>query len=272
MKPLTIDEVKKSELETLVIFRNFCEKHGLRYYLAFGTLLGAVRHRGYIPWDDDVDVQMPREDYDFFVAHFNEEAVDHRSVLAKENCPDFYVNFAKVVDDRTVMREEEGTMDVGVWIDIFPLEYMVDNERRYRRLNKLYKDLFWMDHRRTLQFKKGRVWYKNLLLPAFRLLCPSHERVDAMRARCVRRMRAAGKSETYGLLHRDYQIWGVPVFQKADYEPSDRLEFEGELFDVPGNYDRILRKIYKNYMELPPPEKRVSHHKYVCYWKESAAL
>ena len=97
MKEIGIDELKKLQVEMLVLIDEFCQHNNIRYSLSSGTLIGAVRHKGYIPWDDDIDIMMPREDYDRFVSTFN-GAYGHLSLLAPEiNC-NYYAPYANVFD------------------------------------------------------------------------------------------------------------------------------------------------------------------------------
>lgn len=104
MKHIDIDELKQIQFDILVAVHDFCVEHDLKYTLAFGTLLGAVRHKGYIPWDDDIDIAMCRKDYDFFVSHFNGTS-DFYKVYDIRTDEDYVYGFAKVADTRTVLVE-----------------------------------------------------------------------------------------------------------------------------------------------------------------------
>lgn len=135
---LTIAEVQAEGTRLLAIFDRFCREHELRYFVAYGTLLGAVRHSGPIPWDDDVDVVMPRPDYDRFIETFSDEGTDNAFVFAPGR-PDYPVHFAKLISTRTRMSEYLARYpdDYGVFVDIFPLDGV---PRRWPRLHKGFVD------------------------------------------------------------------------------------------------------------------------------------
>ena len=127
---------------------SFCEAHGLRYFLSSGTLIGAVRHKGYIPWDDDIDIYMPRKDYEQFLRTFKDKTGNYRvlapSVSESTGSDAYYYTFAKVIDTRTLMVEKETKgFEIGVFMDIFPVDYVTDNmqerERVFKQKKLLYK-------------------------------------------------------------------------------------------------------------------------------------
>ena len=133
-----LSEIKKIELDILRAFRSFCEKNSLRYFLAYGTLLGAVRHGGFIPWDDDIDVAMPRTDYERFLKEFRDERYEVYDLSKKG----YFYPFAKLCDTTTVLIEEMSVKNsIGVYIDIFPMDGIADNDQsqhsKAKRLMKL---------------------------------------------------------------------------------------------------------------------------------------
>ena len=125
MEEIGIDKLKQIQLDMLKDIHAFCVEHDIRYSLAFGTLLGAVRHKGYIPWDDDVDIMMPREDYNRFIRSYGNNI--YRIADMSVN-PDYGLPFAKVEDVLTVIEENvEGGSVFGIYIDVFPVDYIPDN-------------------------------------------------------------------------------------------------------------------------------------------------
>ena len=137
MKEMTLEELQQVEFDLLDVFANFCDKHGLTYFLAYGTLIGAARHRGFIPWDDDIDVMMPRPDYEKFLELY----VDSGRYVLKTHDRDssYFYPFAKLVNSDTKFIEcncDESTL--GVFVDIFPLDGVPTNKIRQR-----YRALKW---------------------------------------------------------------------------------------------------------------------------------
>ena len=120
-KYINVEELKHIQLDMLSDIAEFCEQNNIKYFLAYGTLIGAIRHKGYIPWDDDIDICMPRPDYDKFLSLYNKKDSAYKAV-AFELDENYKLPFAKVNDTRTVMWETMYDQDVfGVYIDVFPL-------------------------------------------------------------------------------------------------------------------------------------------------------
>ena len=136
MKELTIEELKQYQLGILKVVAEYCEGNEIKYWLDCGTLLGAVRHKGYIPWDDDIDIGMLREDYDKFIYSFN-SSNERYKVYSIENNPDFYFPHAKVLDTDTVLYEpDENGLKLNINIDIFIYDNAPDDERLTKRMFK----------------------------------------------------------------------------------------------------------------------------------------
>ena len=137
MKNLTSKEIQQIGLSILKKFADYCEEHGLHYSLAYGTLLGAARHEGFIPWDDDVDVLMGREDYDKMIEYYNKgERIDGLSLLYPNETSDYLTPFAKLCDDRTVAKEKSTKNKHGVWIDIFPVDKVPEDPNKALKFQK----------------------------------------------------------------------------------------------------------------------------------------
>ena len=126
MKKLTDKEVKQIELDILEYVHNFCEENGLKYIMNYGTLIGAVRHKGFIPWDDDIDISMPRADYEKLIASFPKNG--RYKILDHRTSKDYFNNFVKVIDTNTkiVDNRNDKTYESGLFIDIFPMDRFDD--------------------------------------------------------------------------------------------------------------------------------------------------
>ncbi len=140
MDILSLEEIKSFSLDILVFFDKYCSDNNLRYYLAFGTLLGAVRHRGFIPWDDDIDVYVPRPDYDRVIEQFKDPDGRYAAVSCFNDASYLYP-FAKIVDRKIKSMTESGEIGAnGLGIDLFPLDGlpsdMDETERLFRRMNR----------------------------------------------------------------------------------------------------------------------------------------
>ena len=161
MEELGIDKLKQIQLDMLKDIHTFCVEHEIRYSLAFGTLLGAVRHKGYIPWDDDIDIMMPREDYNRFIRSYGNQTYKIADMSVN---PNYGLPFAKVEDVLTVIEENvEGESVFGVYIDVFPVDSIPDNmlaRRSFYKMKSLLNTLFDL---KTVRLNKSRSLLKLLV-------------------------------------------------------------------------------------------------------------
>lgn len=271
MKKIKSEEVRKIELDLLLDFVDFCDKHKLTYFLAYGTLLGAVRHKGFIPWDDDVDVFMPREDYNRLREMYNEKkenefyvAVDPESDIAKHT-------IVKIMDTRTIKKEngldyKKGYL--GVDIDIFPLDGVPADEEEFRKWHKklikyylkhLYKELrFSGTFARNLKMFIQKIvygCYVTSLKKVFSETKALHELYP------YEESEYAGCFETYCMEDNNR-------LKREWFKETVLLDFEGYKMKAPKDYHQVLTKLYGDYMKLPPEEMRVTHHGNNMFWKE----
>ena len=264
MHQLSIDELKTIQLEILGIVSKFCEEHKITYWLDGGTLIGAVRHKGYIPWDDDIDVGMLRPDYDRFITEFNKSGGRYK-VVCYENAPDFYQAFAKVMDTDTILYEpDEKGRKLCVNIDIFVYDDAPDDAEA---VNDMFKkrNLFYICNvarqARIFQKPKG-----NLI----RRLCVYALRTAVRvfpRNYFVRKMIENSKRYVNSGTKRIGNFSGVArmTCDKRVFKSFIDGEFEGRHYKIPAGYDEYLREFYGNYMQLPPAEKRISTHIFKAY-------
>ena len=259
------EEAKELMLSLLLKFAGYCQEHNLRYFLAYGTLLGAVRHKGYIPWDNDIDVWMPRPDYERFRVMAASDPVS-----PEMSCLDYHETrtfpFLKAIDNRTALREHFLVTEenLGLYIDIFPLDGLPDDDRKIRKIlskSETYNKLFALaNYRFNTGSSKVIRFMKNIFYPILRLL--------SNRWICERINRLC---EDYNFDKSFYVgniVWGYPSkerLQKAWFEPTEGI-FEHHNFVIPKGYDSILRTYYGDYMRIPPKEKRVTHY-YDVNWK-----
>lgn len=261
MEPISLKELQTITLELLVEFDELCQKHNIKYVLGGGSLLGAVRHQGFIPWDDDADVNMLREDYEKLLAISNTiEYKEERKIISLKD-KSFARNFARYVRTDYHKNEEgfEETDCPWVGIDIFPIDYVPEDDALFEKqvkklafIRNLLLTSVTVPNSGTSFAKKMT---KNILRP-FTKLIGSFKLAEMMDRECQRynncdHTYVAGVSGMYGLRER---------WKKEQYDPVVRLPFEGHSFPAPANYDIYLSNLYRNYMELPPEDKR----KYSC--------
>ena len=266
MKIVTETERKEISVEILSDFDRICRKYGITYYLAYGTLIGAVRHKGFIPWDDDIDVWIPIHQIEKLFEHLRQESkyqlIDH----FKDT--NWVWPFSKLVDTRTIdididsTRYEALQTQRGQAIDLFPLlkvesidsATIVEMQKCEKKIEILFK------------YEKG-FFDKNI---PKKLFC------EGLKA--VRKDTNYYRKKIYELelSCKDGKLSGYPFspYQMKDFhttkafEPTE-LEFEGKRFMAPSGYDEILTNIYGDYMTLPPKDKQVTRHlSYQTYWKE----
>jgi len=132
MKQINSDTIKQLQTELLKEFHEYCEKNGLKYCLFFGSLIGAVRHNGFIPWDDDIDIIMNRKDYEYLLAHYNDEHYPQRRLVTRYNTDDYSLLFAKLTDTSIYSFQWDFNTDTGIWLDIFPYDYLPDGKLRQK--------------------------------------------------------------------------------------------------------------------------------------------
>lgn len=265
-----IDSAEQKELMLGILdyIVEYCRQNGLVYYLIGGSLIGAVRHGGFIPWDDDIDIAMMRTDYEKLVQSFNSNADSRYELLEIRTKPDFYLPYAKIIDRRTVLVESvHGVCPIGVNIDIFPLDYISEEAKNYYADTYLKKSLLEriVSHKSML-IRRDRPLWKNAITLFLRLICPiPYGYYTKKRIQRAEKLISKEPTEWIANLHG---AWGAREITRADnfQYPVEGL-FEGRKVNLPNGYDSWLTNVYGDYMTLPPEEKRVPHHDYIVYWR-----
>ncbi len=265
MKKMTNQEIRESVFFMLLSFAEYCDKKGLRYYLCAGTLLGAVRHKDFIPWDDDIDIFMPRPDYMRLHALLREECIKPYYKLKSGVMGNSVIPFAKIVDTRTVAITKFNDLDNILWIDIFPLDGVPSDEKKCGRL--LRKANIWRTLFAYSVANLGTGITKWRAIAKMPLVLVAHM---IGYKKCAANL--AGLANIYKFDESVYIadiVWTVGKkdrIKKSEYLPYVDLEFHGHMFHAPTCWDQYLKNIYGDYMKLPPKDKRYSH----CidaYWK-----
>ncbi len=262
-----LNELKKIELEMLKEFILICKRHSLKYYLLGGSCLGAVRHKGFIPWDDDIDVGMPRDDYDNFMEIAQLELPEHlflQNYITDPQCP--FV-FAKLRNSSTTYIEKSvENLDInhGIYIDIFPLDGFTENKWKSKKFffkNRIYK------YRIAKIFNIEKSPKENILKKllndiyefAINIYCKDLSKTIKKQDK-LHRLFCFEKSN---LVANHSGAWGKKeIVLKEYFGEGTKGIFEETEVCLPKNYDKYLTSLYGDYMTPPPPEKRIGHHYY----------
>lgn len=256
-------ELQLCELSILKDVKKICDKHNITYFLSSGTLLGAVRHKGFIPWDDDVDIEMPYEDYLRFLEIAPKELPkEDYSIQTSDSDADFNRMFAKVRKNNTTMMATYETKikgHHGVWIDIFPMTYISGKlDLKLKKLAVRLSNFLLMNE----QFEINKQWIKSQTNIVFFALISLIVKLPAKLRRRLHNLLTKfvfhskkGKYISY-IWTNITSVYDPDVF----FGGSKQLLFEDELFGVPYDYDKYLRVTYGDYMTPPPPDKRDGGH------------
>lgn len=268
-----IKEIQKIELNILKYFKSVCVANGLRYYMAFGTLIGCVRHKGFIPWDDDIDVFMPYSDYLKLVQIFKNSDQKKYKLVSYETDDRYTAALPKIIDTDTHLIQNYGfveKVELGLYIDIFPLAGTGNdlNEVRHNLMEQKKIADQWC-RADTAMFVPRDSWKIKGLLRWFRNL--------PCKMKGYRYYIKQINQYMYGHSFDDYKFvtrFGLPfedfydyLWKKEDFGEGVELEFEGDTYCVPQNYDHLLTQMYGDYMKLPPKEKQVTIHDSKMYIK-----
>lgn len=266
MKDIQLEELKTIQVEILQAVHDYCTEKGLKYSLCGGALIGAIRHKGFIPWDDDIDILMPRKDYMELCNHFNENTGPYK-LQSLYNNPNFDLPFAKVEDSRTVIEENTNRAHkIGVSIDVFPYDNLGNTETEsYKKEQSvalwrtLYKGKMIKVTNRNSFVKKCSI-YASKVVASFFTIRYLAERIDKKSGDI------AFATEYVGDL-----VWGYgkrEIVKRNVFENVVMVPFEDRQFFAFSEYDTYLRQVYGDYMQLPPEDKRHSPHVIKgAYWK-----
>ncbi len=246
-----------TQIEILDEIVRICENHGLHYYLVGGTLLGAIRHQGFIPWDDDLDIAMPRQDYIKF-CELCKTQLDSKyflhNIVSDEK---YWLIFAKIRKKGTVINEEAvKNIDVekGIYVDIFPFDDAPKEKKYFRtKIIKILSNVIYVKRGIFMNYSKKQKAFANILQPfSIKFLTGVQHKLM---------MWHSNKNSPYYINYGSNYDTVKQTIPKDKYEPYKLADFEGKQYRIPNDYDYVLKRIYNNYMELPPVEKRVFRHK-----------
>lgn len=269
LKELSLRDIQLGEFEILKKVHKICEELNIHYYLFYGTLLGAVRHKGFIPWDDDVDIVMPRKDYNVLMEYIktNSDNLKPLKLMHYSTNKDYIYPIARISDERYTLRfKNTKEYGLGLFIDVYPLDgcgNTTDEARKIWNKNKIKK--FWVGVYGINRYEKST---KN----AFKSLL-KYISMQVVKLFNVPKMIAQLDTDASKLSFDDYEyvgctaweVSGLGYFRKELLDGTISVEFEDGMFYAPKRYDEVLKETYGDYMQLPPENKRIPHHEYNAY-------
>ena len=265
MKEISIIEKRQLLIDILNEIDEFCQENNITYFLTYGTLLGAIRHNGFIPWDDDLDICLLRDDYEKLLKEFSSESgyIEIINYLNKKN---YIWPHAKIIHNKTISIENNiYKAAIGVHIDMFPLDSISGSFQEAEiHVNKVlrWRNILTIKY---LKISKYRVFYKNIAIILSKLLFIIPDRI------IIRKIENMSKKfkdcENTDYLCSFFGAYGVrEISQFRNFKSVIFHSFEGKDYCIPVGFDDYLSTIYGDYMTLPPKEKRYSTHSLKEYW------
>lgn len=264
MRKMTQKELRITQINILKAFREFCEFYNLKWWMDAGTLLGAVRHKGYIPWDDDIDVSMLRADYAQATRLFNSWAKDNNYEQYEMIAPDIGNNFdypfGKIIDNSTILYEYAGgkKIEIGVYIDVFVFDNAPADKNEYCKM--LRKKSILGKLRAVKLMGKGKMSLRRIraLIIKF-LLLPVPMKVITMKI--INNAQKYKSVETGKINDFVFPYDNYDHYLNSDFfDDMIMLLFEDDVYPAPANYDEWLRIVYGDYMKIPPKEEQIHHN------------
>lgn len=269
LRRVTPEEMREIQLRMLNIFADFCEEHNLRYSLGGGTLLGAVRHKGFIPWDDDIDVMMPRPDYEYFLKNFDGKETNTKLSYYLHDKDHFWL-FAKLYDLRTSTLGKDN--EESVYIDIFPIDFFPDMETvdamwKLRSILKLYNTRIIRKHNTASVVQliwRRLLWETNLIENGYYCFWKyTHKKLHNLLMKTLTSCSIADSIYGGAVVgaYNEKELMDNHVFLEYTY-----LCFENKNYMCIKDYDAYLTQHYYDYMKLPEEKDRLMPHGITAYW------
>lgn len=263
MDKYILREVQLKQLDIALEVKRICDKHDIKYFLDAGTLLGAIRHEGFIPWDDDLDIGMTRENYDKFVEIAPVEIGGDYFIQNWETDKNFALPYCKVRADKTKYIEKNSVkVDAhnGIFIDIFPYDNVPDDIKKRKSQSIIIKSLFRLNlvkHKYTPwreDDKLAKLIYKSLNIMS--LFIP---------AKCLKKLfdiqvKKYNKVECKNLIVTDGDYSSNFILPKSLFDELENVLFENNTFNGPKNFHEYLTSVYGDYMTLPSENERENRH------------
>lgn len=272
MKELTLKEIQQVSLGILKDVHQFCMENNIKYSLAYGTLLGAIRHKGFIPWDDDIDIYMPRPDYEKFFACYKSKG---KFVAIHES--ESNIAFGRVCDiEQTIIKTSlpwTNREDIGLWIDVFPIDGISDDKTTFSNTTRQLSSLLTqqLDTRRAMPSVLSQDSLKFKIKQLLRKIKYFRNNIKAIN-QCILGICKEFPYESAS--HCSQLVCGgnedKEFFEKQIFEDFVEVDFETEKFLSVKDWNTVLSMNFSDYMQLPPEEDRTQHSSdhTKFYWKE----
>ncbi|MEY8483748.1 LicD family protein [Lachnospiraceae bacterium 48-21] len=272
MQEIDMEQMKSIELEILKYIDLVCRENGIKYSLAGGTLLGAIRHNGFIPWDDDIDIILIRPEYDRLINILKKQ---NTYKLITPETEDYWQPFAKLMDPNTQLimndKYETNMPDPGVYVDIFSADGCPDTrEEQLEFQNELREQLNNMRLSFFNCYNSSGLRWKRIIKKV--VLFPKHIFLRLASSPDERKRRLLENIKRYDNMDYSYagfllSVYEYEVFPKEYFTDTVYKQFEDCQFQIMSRYDEYLKALYHDYMTLPPIEKRKSNHHYTAYYR-----
>jgi lipopolysaccharide cholinephosphotransferase len=274
---MSLAEIQSVGLDIMKEIHVFCMENGIEYSLAYGSMIGAVRHKGFIPWDDDIDIWMTRPNFEKFSSSFkSRNGYQLMSVYDKDN----YCNYTRVYEvDKTLVKSpcKACSQEVGVWVDVFPIDGINDDIKQfysdYDLISKIGRKILGAryDLKKKDEGNLSEIIKSVVKIVIRRMMYGSIENMHNKMIELSKRYEFGKTNYCSSLMCVSAIKKNKPeVFLTDDFKSYELLPFETEMFFVSDAYDHILTTIFGDYMQLPPEKERVAHaqKKWRYYWKQ----
>ncbi len=267
MQKITSDEYKKILVKILDYINELCEKNNIKFSLIGGSLLGAVRHHGIIPWDDDIDICMTKDEYQKLLTAIKNDNNGDFKILDSNNCNNYFFPFAKIIYTKTYLRELDflDIPEYGAYVDVFEYRYISNNKLIRKIQFKYYK--FWLSLLRGSIFSNEHLKNEKNIFKRFRNSLSKKIGYKRILQKLYKIFNKNSKKTNYVMSNWPCYNYNEEVKDASIFDSLSKMPFETLNVPVFDSYDKILKETFGDYMKYPPKEKQVSRHNFDAYWK-----
>lgn len=265
MKEIKIEELRTIQMDILQNVHDFCIKHDIKYTLAYGTLLGAVRHGGYIPWDDDIDIAMLRPEYERFMREYKDDVYRFTECRLDK---DVHIGFGKVEDTRPLVIEGGNTKNLGVCIDVFPIDDLCDTYEDSVKYVKSYKWNWLIRKAKYRELSIVKSWSKKMAVALLKFICLPFSVHHLTLTNIEKAIKHTNLQSKFVGLLCDVNVNEGVIMERAIWSRYQLVTFEDRKYMAISDMNAYLKHVYGDYMKLPPKEQQVPKHDFESInWK-----